>query len=1440
MSFNVSHLPAPIARRLRRFYARKRLLALLRIVFAVVIVYGVALFLATHVDRFVFLSTAARFAMLVGVHLIAGALAVAGLAHWSIRRPSTREIAYELESALGKTAEERIVTLESVMPRAQAVAESAAIPGASATDLPTHVGQRLLEQLKSAAVDYSENQQTAGLVHDPWFQRLGIGAANVLAVALLLAIPSSYQWPLMIARFYQPANASLARPSFLEIKPTPDKRQVIGRGGELVISARLVDKTPALIAPVMDLLGASAGRMRLTLSGPEVDDLPEEERDLYMSRVQQDLYLFTRSDLRDDLSFRIRTGNAQAGPIDVDVVVQPSITDLEVDLTPPDYTGLPARPVENPFEPINVLEESKLTLRFSSDQKVVAARLEPVEGGEPIELAWDAQTNSTEHVIEPDQAISYRLIVLSEHGFENVDRPTISIGVSEDLPPTITLQYPPAEFTAVGPQIVPIEAAIQDNLGVETVSIAYTVNPSPIEEQTPTRVPIDLGEEAGNAEIDLSTQIDLADTNAVPGDSVLVQLRSRDAAGGESSSRPVLIRIVPFSRGEHERQRLVALRAVVDAVNKLVEPAEEGQAPPDLSFAGRIGEARWLAVKDIIRGANAPMPDDPKLDSLFDLLTFEHDLTENYVDRRDVRKLIGALQVAASTELRAADRDAAQTIERLTTSVAPRLRRYRVARNLSARLFGLRNEANRLRAELQARPDGGSPNLASINRRAKLYLEAMQDAGADLLNLARASEVLDLDTLGPQVTDMNSSAFDLTMRSLAARRRAVDQLQQNLVTVIHSVRDALPRLYADSLEARRELDAAHAAGVANVLENAPADPSDAWREAARRWLSTTRLLADHDPFTPIGLRTAPVAMLDAMSKQKAAGSALTEDAAWKAGARLLLDDEPTADEATLTALAFQWRLMRLADADLPADEVDFSIAIMRMEAAAEAPSPDGDAWRARAEALRAMTVGTTPSTDAAATIDRSMMPLPAGARAAVREAGSRLRDDFPEVEVTGQIDQMIEANTVAQAAIDALNAALQSADADVATAAKEANAALERSAAASRSAQSLLAARLGLVPGEGRNAERIDALRQEWSEAYARFTGRTLPGREALRSVATGEGTAEQLGRLSGDLNRVKFLHEVWVKQVEELKARWLGAEEAEPLETSDPLLNRTRALASLALVQEADEAGRARAMDALQQFEAAAGMWLNSWADEADRAVAAIDRVRAALQADKVDPAAVREDAELAAGELGRIVEALGAAEKNASIARALTELTPAQRLAANLAAMPMNTDAAVSRARYAAADLADDLAVLADDLAQSGSRVEQDDYFQFAYRPWAKLYDNDVRHREEQLDDLAAESQRQALLSTLVTLADNPRQHDVESGYPWIASAYRLARSGLYQPGGRRPPPPPRDPRGANYIEFLLQELQDSRQQPDVPYWGERIDPYLDVVEDVIRFYE
>ena len=113
LTFN--HLPAAVAGPLRQFYRRKRLKQFLRIVAVTALVQLVLVLVAVHVDRLCFLSLPARITLFWVVTGVTGGVALAGLGWFGLRRPTLRQIVYELEGQLPAEIEERYVTLESVL-----------------------------------------------------------------------------------------------------------------------------------------------------------------------------------------------------------------------------------------------------------------------------------------------------------------------------------------------------------------------------------------------------------------------------------------------------------------------------------------------------------------------------------------------------------------------------------------------------------------------------------------------------------------------------------------------------------------------------------------------------------------------------------------------------------------------------------------------------------------------------------------------------------------------------------------------------------------------------------------------------------------------------------------------------------------------------------------------------------------------------------------------------------------------------------------------------------------------------------------------------------------------------------------------------------------------------------------------------------------------------
>jgi hypothetical protein len=808
-------LPMEVGRALARFGRSWFAIRLVRIAVIALALHGLLVLFAAHVDRILFLDQPARLALSVAAIGIPLLVLLALVVRLWATRPDRRSLAYLFEKASGIDLAEAVVTAEAL---------SAGEPRTDGDAAPAGVRAELLAELVASAKGMTARAAPLVAVRDRWLRPAVLAAVAVAAIGGLLWAWPAYQFPLMLARVYQPWR-DLPKPSFMQIKVIPDAIE-IGRGDELVVQAEIAGEPPWLVERLLRLTGID---MRQCLI--EMDGEPAAE----MTRVHRRLYLTTRGDVVEPTGFRIRCGDARTTRHQVDVVVQPAVESLSIAITPPAYTGQTPTEAAAPKGPLAVLVGTKLAVTFRADQDlreatVLTADRTPLSGVE-----WDAASRTGRFAIDVDDSQELTIDLVNTRGFRSVRPTVLAIEAVVDQTPTVRLDSPAAESEHVPAALVPLRAEIEDDLAIESAAIVWQLNPqldpeAPFEE---IAVPVP---EKGQQRLALDLPIDLEATGAVPGDEIVAFLRVRDSAGNDGESAPFTIRVVSFTRGENERERLAAARWLA-ASTPAVQQA--GDAP--------VGDDVRQSLTDEAKRLNVAFDAEPSRAGLLSLLEREIYMTEGSQSKQDAITLHGLVSAGRPV-----------SGEAITAVVARRR-----LENLIVRLFGMRGEAGRIREALAAerkddgatkpeqkpptQSEGGKKKEAAsdpLKRRTTLALRTLEEIGGDLLDLVRAVPAAGLDAAA--ITEaqarLNEAGYRMTRGSARKRIDACDQLSAEIGGLIAAIVPAIEPLRRLEGEARAGLSANLAATLAEL--RAADDPG------AREWFRRRLHLLEFDPFTP--------------------------------------------------------------------------------------------------------------------------------------------------------------------------------------------------------------------------------------------------------------------------------------------------------------------------------------------------------------------------------------------------------------------------------------------------------------------------------------------------------------------------------------------------------------------------------------------------------------
>lgn len=501
-----------VIRQVRRRWRLK--IALRGAAITVAVAFVAFLLSAWGMDRLAF-SPGAVVAFRLGVYALLLFLVVRFLILPLARRVSDERVALYLEEHEPSLQAAILSALEVGRPAADAQGEPA---GAALSPGLIH---RLLETAieKCRAIDEGRSIDAAAL------RQAGGALAGLalISVVIFLLSPAAVRHGASVLLFPW-TDAEAASPYAIAVEPG---NITVARGADQRISARLQ--------------GFDSDQVRISARTSEADGW---ERLLMTRDEESGEFLFLFFDLRTPTEYFIESNGVRSPLFRIDVADLPYVQRLDLEYRFPAYTGLSPRVVENGGD-IAVLPGTEVRFRVTSTMAVPGGRV-VLDEGEPVELV-PAEDGVLEGVLTVSREGFYRIELEHDGGAMVRASPEYAIDLLNDLAPAVSIHTPGRDTRVNSIDEVYIEARAEDDYGIRSLELVYTVNGG--EEQV---VSLYRGGDNRMPEVSAGHTLYLEEFELVPGDVVAYYARASDvgpAQGTRTATSDIyFLDIRPFGR----------------------------------------------------------------------------------------------------------------------------------------------------------------------------------------------------------------------------------------------------------------------------------------------------------------------------------------------------------------------------------------------------------------------------------------------------------------------------------------------------------------------------------------------------------------------------------------------------------------------------------------------------------------------------------------------------------------------------------------------------------------------------------------------------------------------------------------------------------------------------------------------------------------------------
>lgn len=245
------------------------------------------------------------------------------------------------------------------------------------------------------------------------------------------------------------------------------------------------------------------------------------ERDVYFAGEARTEHAYTFEAIRNSVSYYFQAGDRRSPTYRIQVVNNPIVTELEVVLTPPEYTSEPSDTLSASGGNIQALEGTHVSIRARTNNTLEGAWVQYDELPR-VRVEFAGQELSFDFIALKDGTYSIHLEDNLNH--ETDAQLVYGIEVYQDNPPVLDVLEPGGDASLPRSQRIDVSFVASDDYGVRKAKIYFRKSG----EERFRRKSIPLGEDKDRKDVAKKFTWDLGDITLFPGNYVEYFLEVQD------------------------------------------------------------------------------------------------------------------------------------------------------------------------------------------------------------------------------------------------------------------------------------------------------------------------------------------------------------------------------------------------------------------------------------------------------------------------------------------------------------------------------------------------------------------------------------------------------------------------------------------------------------------------------------------------------------------------------------------------------------------------------------------------------------------------------------------------------------------------------------------------------------------------------------------------